>query len=106
MTLEELINQLTETDDGLTVFASEPWTAQSDATAVPNLDGSSRPDAAGRTYLLEVELIRDVLETWHAHRDGAVPSPQEACEAVIHYAEHDAYLYPDEGLPLPPRLKA
>lgn len=49
MTLEELINQLTETDDGLTVFASEPWTAQSDATAVPNLDGSSRPDAAGRT---------------------------------------------------------
>jgi hypothetical protein len=102
VTLEELIIQLTETDDGLTVFASEPWTARSDATAVPDLDGSSRPDVADRTYLLEVELIRDVLETWRAHRDGAVPSPQEACEAVIHYAEHDAYLFPDEDLPRSP----
>lgn len=106
MTLEELINQLTETDAGLTVFAAEPWTAQSDATAVPNRDGSSRPDAEGRAYLLEAVLIHDVLETWRAHRDGAVPSPQEACEAVIHYAEHDTYLYPDEDLPLSPRPKA
>nr|WTB35181.1 hypothetical protein OG781_42120 [Streptomyces sp. NBC_00830] len=99
MILEELISRLTETDDGLTVFASEPWTAQSDATAVPNREGSSRPDAEGRTYLLEAVLIRDVLETWRAHHDGAIPSPQEACEAVIYYAENDSYLHPEEDLP-------
>ncbi|MFF0479430.1 hypothetical protein [Streptomyces sp. NPDC004284] len=99
MTLEELISRLTETDDGLTVFASEPWTAQSDAVAVPNREGSSRPDAEGRTYLLEAVLIRDVLETWRAHHDGAAASLQEACEAVIYYAENDSYLHPDEDLP-------
>lgn len=70
--------------------------------AVPNRDGSSRPDAEGRTYLLETVLIRDVLETWSAHRDGAVPSPREACEAVIHYAEYDTYPYPEEDLPRSP----
>jgi hypothetical protein len=97
--LEELIRRLSETDDDLTVFATEPWTAQSDATAVPNREGSSRPDPEGRTYLLEAVLIRDVLETWRAHHDGAVPSSQRACEAVIYYAENDSYLSPDEDLP-------
>ncbi|WP_327724209.1 hypothetical protein [Streptomyces europaeiscabiei] len=99
MTLAELISQLTERDDGLTVFASEPWTTQSDAMAVPNWEGTSQPDAEGRTYLLETALIRDVLETWRAHHDGAIPSRQQACEAVIYYAENDTYLHPDEDLP-------
>ena len=99
MTLAELISQLTERGDGLTVFASEPWTAQSDAMAVPNREGTSQPDAEGRTYLLETALIRDVLETWRAHHDGAIPSLQQACEAVVYYAENDTYLHPDEDLP-------
>ncbi|KAB2346896.1 hypothetical protein [Actinomadura rudentiformis] len=102
MTLQELIGQLTEadlaeTDDDLTVFASEPWTADSDATATPNPDDIARPDPQGRTYLLEISLIHDVLETWSAHHAGARPSPQQACEAVIYYAEHDAYLIPDDN---------
>ncbi|MFF1293298.1 MULTISPECIES: hypothetical protein [unclassified Streptomyces] len=50
MTLEELVSRLAEADDGLTVFAAEPWTAQSDATAVPDPGGPSRPDTEGRTY--------------------------------------------------------
>ncbi|MCX5554615.1 hypothetical protein [Streptomyces sp. NBC_00038] len=99
MTLEELVSQLTVKDDGLTVFASEPWTAQSDAMAAPNREGTSQPDTEGRTYLLEAVLIRDVLETWRAHHDGAIPSAQQACEAVIYYAENDTFLYPDEYLP-------
>ncbi|MFD9007339.1 hypothetical protein ACFV0T_41540 [Streptomyces sp. NPDC059582] len=99
MTLAELISQLTEKDDGLTVFASEPWTARSDAMAVADREGTSRPDAEGRTYLLATALIHDVLETWRAHHDGAIPSPQQACEAVVYYAENDTYLYPDEDQP-------
>jgi hypothetical protein len=104
MTLEELINQLTDADDDLTVYASEPWSTHSDAIAVPDIDGTTRSDAQGRTYLLEVFLIHDVLETWKAHRDGTEPSPRQACEAVIHYAQNDAYLFPDEdtGLSHPP----
>ncbi|MFI0446768.1 hypothetical protein [Actinomadura sp. 6N118] len=97
MTLQELIGRLTEADDGLTVYASEPWTAHSDAIADPNTEGT-RPDAHGRTYLLEAFLIRDVLEAWSAQHDGTPPSSQQACEAVIYYAETDAYLFPDDDL--------
>lgn len=96
MTLEELIGQLTEADDDLTVYAREPWSAQSDAIAVPHIYGPTRPDAEGRTYLLEVFLIHDVLETWSAHNDATDPTPQQACEAVIYYAANDAYLLPDD----------
>jgi hypothetical protein len=101
MTLQELIGQLTtaslaEADD-LAVFASEPWSADSDTTAVPNPNGTARPDPKGRAYLLEVFLIHDVLETWSAHNAGARPSPRQACEAVIYYAEHDAWLIPDNN---------
>ncbi|KAB2347028.1 hypothetical protein [Actinomadura rudentiformis] len=97
MTLTELIDQLTKADDDLTVYASEPWSTQSDAVATLNTN-RARPDAQGRTYQLETALIRDVLETWSAHHDGAVPSPQQACEAVIYYATNDAYPLPDKDL--------
>ncbi|WP_329092059.1 hypothetical protein OG979_00895 [Actinomadura citrea] len=101
MNLQDLIGQLTgadlaEADDDLTVFASEPWTTDSDARAVPNPDGTVRPAPQGRTNLLEVFLIHDLLATWSAHNAGARPSPQQACEAVIYNAEHDADLIPDD----------
>ena len=98
MTLQELISRLSAADDRLTVYASEPWSAHSDAVAVVNADGTTRPDQQGRAYLLETVLIRDVLEAWSSHHGGAVPSPQEACQAVIYYAENDAYLFPDNEL--------
>jgi hypothetical protein len=101
MTLQELISQLleayddlAEADTELTVYARKPWTADSDAIAVS--DYTTWPDAQGRTYLLEVFLIHDVLETWIAHHADARPTPQQACNAVIYYAEHDAYLIPNE----------
>ncbi|MGW4509851.1 hypothetical protein ACWENO_34955 [Streptomyces sp. NPDC004436] len=46
----------------------------------------------GLDYLLEAELVHDVLEVWSSWRNGAQPTVGERCEAVIHYAEYDAYL--------------
>jgi hypothetical protein len=46
---------------------------------------------AGWRYLLEVLIAREVLEVWSAWRDGRIPSVEEACDAVIHYADNDAY---------------
>jgi hypothetical protein len=43
-------------------------------------------------YLLEVALAQEVLEVWSAWRNGKVPTFAESVEAVVHYAEHDAYL--------------
>jgi hypothetical protein len=47
---------------------------------------------AGFEYLLEVDAALSVLEVWSAWREGLRPTPEEAAEAVIHYAERDAYL--------------
>ncbi|MFD9083235.1 hypothetical protein ACFYYM_35645 [Streptomyces erythrochromogenes] len=46
----------------------------------------------GLDYLLEVELVHDVLEVRSSWRNGARPTAAEKCEAVIHYAEYDARL--------------
>ncbi|MGP3978249.1 hypothetical protein ACTWQF_30380 [Streptomyces sp. 8N114] len=67
------------------IHAATPWRADSAATVV---SGNAPP--CGLAYLLG--RARDVLEVWSAWRGGASPSAQERCEAIIHYAEHDAYL--------------
>jgi hypothetical protein len=69
-----------------TVFARKPWTPESEAVV---LDGDEGPSDLG--YLLELELVHDVLETCSLWREGATPSPDQAVRAVIHYARHDAY---------------
>lgn len=47
-------------------------------------------------YLLEVLIAWEVLEVWSAWRADRVPSVDEACSAIIYYAENDAYQPEDE----------
>jgi hypothetical protein len=47
--------------------------------------------AAGWRYLLEVFIAREVLEVWSSWRGNRAPSMDEACEAIIYYADNDAY---------------
>ena len=68
------------------LYAERPWTANADAVA-----GESNAVPLGYDYLLEVALALEVLETWRSWRGGQTPTPEEAAEAVIYYAEHDAY---------------
>ncbi len=46
----------------------------------------------GWRYLLEVSIAQKVVDVWSAWRDDRVPSPAEACEAIVFYADNDAYL--------------
>ncbi|WP_330301855.1 MULTISPECIES: hypothetical protein [unclassified Streptomyces] len=85
--LLDVLQSLDDQPAEAAIFAARPWTAISDA-AVGVLDEPPH----GLTYLLEVELAEDVLEVWSSWRDGAEPNVQQKCQAVIHYAEHDAYL--------------
>ncbi|MFC5750773.1 hypothetical protein [Actinomadura rugatobispora] len=91
LTLAELVDQLARVADGLTVYAEEPWTAGSRVVAAKHGDGLSPVDLP---YLLEVVLIREVLDVWSSWRAGARPTTEEACAAIIHYAQYDAYLPP------------
>ena len=70
-----------------TLYAERPWTANGDAVA-----GEPNGVPQGYDYLLEVALALEVVETWRSWRGGRPPTPEEAAEAVIYYAEHDAYL--------------
>ncbi len=62
-----------------------------DVLLVPS--GGGVPD--GWRYVLELWIAQEVLEVWSAWRDGRTPSLAEACEAVIYYADNDAYLADD-----------
>ena len=95
MTFEELIGRLDELDDELTLYASGGWRATAASPAVAALepqDGSLPAEADGMEYLLEVAIAREVVEVWSAWRDGREPTTADKCEAILHYARHDAYL--------------
>ncbi|WP_329390176.1 hypothetical protein OG625_38455 [Streptomyces sp. NBC_01351] len=86
-TLLELLQSLDEQPAGAVIYAAKPWTAASDAVAV-----AFDAPPSDLAYLLEVELAQDVLEVWSSWRNGAQPNALGICQAVIHYADHDAYL--------------
>ncbi|MHA6758072.1 hypothetical protein [Streptacidiphilus sp. PAMC 29251] len=86
-TLLDLLQSLDEQPAEAVIYAAKPWAAASDAAIAPF--DAPPPNLA---YLLEVELAKDVVEVWSSWRNGAQPNASEKCQAVIHYAEHDAYL--------------
>ena len=57
--------------------------------------GGVAPSAPQYAYLLEVGIAREVLDVGSAGHGGAQPTLEQAVEAVLHYATHDAYL-PDD----------
>jgi hypothetical protein len=42
-------------------------------------------------YMLEADLVKQVIEVWSEWGEGRTPTLAEAVGAVIRYAEHDAY---------------
>jgi hypothetical protein len=95
MTLAELLEELPNLDDELTIYTSADadWSCNSPVVAIyePS-DGTLPPEATAMQYLLEVGIAKVVLKVWSQWRGGREPSPQEKCEAVIYYAKNDAYL--------------
>jgi hypothetical protein len=96
--LSELVAHLGELDDDLTIFVNSrsDWTTASLAVIVPPTDYDHVLLARyGMTYLLEVVLAKEVVEVWSNERDGRSPTVEEACEAIIYHARHDAYIAQD-----------
>lgn len=97
-TLLEVVSELRDVpvgdgySAGPTIFAKRPWTSSSEALVLRGEDvpeGVTTP--SGHHYLLEVDLALEAVDVWSEWRSGAVPTPEEATSAVIHYGEHDAY---------------
>lgn len=91
MTLADLMERLDSLDDGLTIYADKNPAWSADSPAAVYLEPEDGRAAEGMSYLLEVELAKDVVRTLSGWRDGREPTTLEKCEAVIYYAEHDAF---------------
>jgi hypothetical protein len=92
-TLGDVLEGLSAFDETLTIYAEKPWSCDSVAAVAPEGDRLS----SGLSYLLEVSLAREVIETWTKWRSGRIPDRQQMCAAVVHYAIRDAFLEPEDG---------
>lgn len=90
VTLERLVRELGGIGDELVLFApaGSPATCQ---TPIYLIDEEVEEPPAGTEYLLEVSTMKNVLKVWSAWRNGAQPTIEQAYEAVLYYASHDAY---------------
>ncbi|MGW0736275.1 hypothetical protein [Streptomyces sp. NPDC002851] len=86
----QLLIEIEDVDDDAIAYTA---TAGRLTPATPVTLVQDEADApSGLDYLLEVFLIKEVLQVWSEWREGAEPDAAERCEAVQYYATHDAYL--------------
>jgi len=91
-----LVERLAELDDEDTIYATEPWTEDSDAMVAPEDPGAVQPFGipleaaeAGMKYFLEVFIAREVVEDWIAALEEK-PTSTAICQRLIEYAIDDA----------------
>ena len=90
-TLAALFREIESVDDEMIVFVPQGDEVNLTTPALVLDFDESEEGVPGYRYLLEVELVKDVIEVWSEWRDGQVPSPDEKLSAVLHYARNDAY---------------
>ncbi|MEV6905257.1 hypothetical protein [Amycolatopsis sp. NPDC051372] len=85
-----MISRLDSVDDNLTVYVSFGEVISPDSP-IELVDEETDAPSEGMTYLLEVNLVKDVVTVWREWRGGRNPDLRQACEAVAYYASHDAF---------------
>jgi len=92
MKLIDVVQELDSVDGGATIYAVEPWTADSPAIVDTESEAGGLPATAsgqGMTYFLEVFIARDFLTDWQ-EAQSQLPTLAEKCERLIRYAVDDA----------------
>ncbi len=92
MRLGDVLDRLPEFDIEDTVYASEPWTEDSDAIVAREPDqGGVPPEASdvGMKYFLEISIAREFREDWLASLEER-PSLSATRRRLIDYAINDA----------------
>lgn len=92
MTLSDVVARLPDFDPEETIYASEPWTSQSEAISAREPAAGGLPleaSGAGMKYFLEVSIAQEFLMDWLASLDHE-PTPSAICQRLIDYAANDA----------------
>lgn len=92
MSLLQTIQELDSLNQESTIYASQPWTADSKVIVAMEPESGGIPEDAaelGLEYFLEVSVAQEVLEGWIANL-GRVPGTVEKTARLIQYATNDA----------------
>lgn len=94
MDLREIINNVENISNELVIFATKGnnWLVDAPAALVLASDMEQVASLEGLVYFLEVETAKDVLEVWKHWRAGRDPSEAERIDALLFYADNDAFL--------------
>lgn len=91
MKLKDLVSRIDGEDESLVIFSSQ---RSRDAEVVlidEDLADEPASTPQGFAYLLEVSAAKDAVRVWSEWRQGRSPTVDEATDAVLYYAEHDAF---------------
>jgi hypothetical protein len=91
-TIKSIVEQITSLDRDATIYAAEPWGADSVAIVSIEPDSGCTPEEAnslGLAYFIEVDVACDFLDGWVSLLDYS-PTLEEKCSRLISYAINDA----------------
>lgn len=90
--LEETLLKLNHISQDATIFATKPFSSRSAVRIVNEpIDDIKVFETEGFYYLLEASIIQEVISVWSAWRNNRQPTSAEIVQAIIYYAENDAY---------------
>ena len=92
MKLIEVVGALASFDNENTIYASQPWTADSEAVVESSPESNMPPtfvEQSKMKYFLEVFIARDFLDDWATNLEKA-PTLEQKCARLIQYAINDA----------------
>ena len=92
MKLIEAVRDLNSLNDEYTIYASEPWTEDSEVIIVPEPETGALPaeaEESGMHYFIEVFIAKEFLDGWMSNLASA-PTLKEKCARIIQYATTDA----------------
>jgi hypothetical protein len=93
-TLENIISRIDSFSDDMILFVvkDESWKPSSTSLVYHfEFDEVGPFVVDGAQYFLEVDLVNEVIEVWKDWTSAQHSPLAELVEAVIHYAEYDAY---------------
>lgn len=92
--LSELLEKLNDFDDSSIIYAERNPELSANSRAVicsRSENGQIINEPKDLSYFLEVYIAKEVIEMWK-ERCGRYPSTEDKYQAVIYYAENDAYI--------------
>jgi len=99
MKLINLLENIEKIDENSSIYmkSTEKIREDADVIIIPiDLVPNSGKTLVGLQYLLEVYILKEVLDVWKNWRNGKEPTIRDKLNAIEYFVEHDAYLPPEE----------